>query len=106
MILGPLLACALVAQQAQEPRQAALPYETIFYPHDGLKLEAYLYKPDGAGPFPLIVYNHGSALPGDEAKEWAAPYIARLFVPAGYALLVPERRGYGKSEGAAFSTAI
>jgi dienelactone hydrolase len=105
MILGPLLACALVAQ-AQTPQPAALPYDTIFYTHDGLKLEAYLYKPGGAGPFPLIVYNHGSAPPGDEAKEWPAPYIARLFVPAGYALLVPERRGYGKSEGVAFSTAI
>jgi dienelactone hydrolase len=94
---------ALVAQAAPPP---APPYDTLFYTHDGLKLEAYLYKPEGAGPFPLIVYNHGSAVPGEEAKEWPAPYIARLFVPAGYAVLVPERRGYGKSEGVPFSKDI
>jgi dienelactone hydrolase len=27
-------------------------------------------------------------------------YVARLLLPQGYAVLVPERRGYGKSEGA------
>jgi dienelactone hydrolase len=78
----------------------------LFYTHDNLRLEAYLYRPSGDGPFPLIVYNHGSAQPGEEAVEWPAPFIARMFVPAGYAVLVPERRGYGKSEGAPFSTAI
>ena len=92
--------------QASAPGQSSLPYDTLFYSHDGLKLEAYLYQPEGSGPFPLIVYNHGSAASGEEAREWAAPYIARLFVPAGYALLVPERRGYGKSEGSAFSEDI
>lgn len=91
---------------ATSPAQPALPHETLFYSHNGLKLEAYLYKPDGQGPFPLIVYNHGSALPGEESREWPAPYIARVFVPAGYALLVPERRGYGKSEGAPFSEEV
>jgi dienelactone hydrolase len=100
-LLAPLfVTAALVAQAAPPP---ALPYETLFYTHDGLRLEAYLYKPQGAGPFPLVVYNHGSAPEEQEGQEWPAPYIARIFVPAGYALLVPERRGYGKSGGLAFS---
>jgi len=100
------LALGLLALVAQAVPPPALPYDTLFYTHDGLKLEAYLYKPEGAGPFPLIVYNHGSAVAGEEAKEWPAPYIARLFVPAGYAVLVPERRGYGKSDGVPFSKDI
>ena len=62
--------------------------------------------PDGAGPFPLVVYNHGSVPAAQEKDEWPAPYIARLLVPAGYALLVPERRGYGKSEGRSFAEEI
>ncbi len=100
------LAASLSVQAAPAAQPAALPYETLFYPHDGLTLEAYLYKPDGPGPFPLVVYNHGSAVPGEEGHEWPAPYIARLFVPAGYALLVPERRGYGKSAGVPFSKEV
>ena len=95
------IASALVAQTASPP-----PYETRFYTHDGLRLEAYLYRPAGPGPFPLVVYNHGSATPDEEKKEWPAPFVARLLVPAGYAVLVPERRGYAKSEGKAFSEEI
>jgi len=100
LTFGPTLAAA---QPAQPPSP---PYETLFYSHDGLRLESYFFKPDGAGPFPLIVYNHGSAPAGEEPREWPVQYIARIFVPAGYALLVPERRGYGKSEGLPFSKDI
>ena len=32
-----------------------------------MSIEAYLYKPDGNGPFPLIVYNHGTR--GPHAKQ-------------------------------------
>ena len=94
------IATALAAQTASPP-----PYETRFYTHDGLRLEAYLYRPAGPGPFPLVVYNHGSR-PGEERIEWPVAFIARLLVPAGYAVLAPERRGYGKSEGATFSEEI
>jgi dienelactone hydrolase len=76
--------------------------ETFFYTDGGLRLQAYLYKPKGAGPFPMLVYNHGSRR-GDERVEYPAAYIARIFVPRGYVVLVPERRGYGKSEGVTFS---
>jgi dienelactone hydrolase len=96
------VAAGTVAAQPPSP----LPYETRFYTHDGLRLESYLYRPSGPGPFPLVVYNHGSATPDEERKEWPAPFIARLLVPAGYAVLVPERRGYARSEGKVFSEEI
>jgi dienelactone hydrolase len=99
MIRGILTATLIVLGVWQtQPVEPVPPFETIFYSSEGLKLEAYLFKPEGPGPFPLIVYNHGSRI-GDEHQERPVPHIARLLVPLGYAVLVPERRGYGKSEG-------
>jgi dienelactone hydrolase len=106
-LVMPLLAVAVRAQSpAPSPRPSAPPHETVFYDHDGLRLEAYFYRPAGDGPFPLVVYNHGSAPPGQERLEWPAGFMGYLLPPAGYALLVPERRGYGKSEGTPFSEEI
>lgn len=52
----------------------------------------YLYRPSGAGPFPVVVYNHGSeARPSDFGGQ------ARFFVRRGHVLLVPHRRGHGLS---------
>jgi dienelactone hydrolase len=101
-----LIAGWLLLNGAQGPGAAVPPpYQTIFYTSDGLRLEAYLFKPEGAGPFPLVLYNHGSRI-GDERQERPVPHIARLLVPLGYAVLVPERRGYGKSEGRTFTEEI
>jgi dienelactone hydrolase len=97
---------ASVTAQTPTVPPAAPSYETLFYAHDGLRLEAYFYQPDGRGPFPLVVYNHSSVPAGQESTEWQVAFLARVFVPAGYAFLVPERRGYGKSEGVAFSQAV
>jgi len=30
-------------------------YETAFYPSGKLKIEAYVFKPEGAGPFPVVI---------------------------------------------------
>jgi len=92
-------------QQAPPPRPGDPPYETLFYRNGDLNLEAYFFKPEGAGPFPLVVYNHGSRN-NQERLEWPVLFIARIMVPAGYAVLVPERRGYGKSEGRTFTEDI
>ncbi len=106
-IAGPLLLALRLASSAiAQPAEAPPPHDTLFYTHDGLRLEAYLYTPPGAGPHPLVVYNHGSALPGEERHERPVPFVARILIPAGYAVLVPERRGYGRSEGKSFSEDI
>lgn len=100
-----LLVTVAVASAARAQSDSDPAPETIYYEHDGLRLQAYLFRPQGSGPFPIVIYNHGSR-PGEERVEWSAPFVARLLVPEGYAVLVPERRGYGKSGGRTFSEEI
>jgi dienelactone hydrolase len=75
------------------------PYGTVRFTNDGLRLEAYLYRPTGVGPFPLVVHRHSGT---DPATRWGA-VIARLLTDAGYAVLLPERRGTGGAEGQRFT---
>jgi len=80
-------------------------YETVFYPSGKLKIEAYVYKPEGAGPFPVVVYNHGSRVEHDR-EEVPFIYVGSMLMASGYVVVVPERRGYGKSDGQTFGQAI
>lgn len=65
-------------------------------------LVASLYRPAGAGPFPLIVLNHGS--PGSASERQAMgryrPLLQiREFTKRGFVVIVPMRRGYGDTGG-------
>jgi carboxymethylenebutenolidase len=67
-----------------------------------LHLKAYLWKPVGTGPFPAVVFNHGSG--GVDADHTAgmpitqaADVLAPFFIKHGYAFLYPFRRGHGPS---------
>jgi len=73
-------------------------YSEVFYPSGNLRIQAYLYKPEGDGQFPVVIYNHGSR-DGRESMSVPFQYIGTMLTRAGYAVLVPERRGYGKSDG-------
>lgn len=57
-----------------------------------------LYLPAGAGPFPVLLYAHGSA-PGSLSNE-AFEAIAPAFTARGWALFAPYRRGQGLSRDA------
>ncbi len=62
-----------------------------------LRLNGILFKPPGAGPFPALLWNHGSERnPGGGAQFDA---VAAAFVPAGYVVFAPVRRGHGYSQG-------
>ncbi len=64
------------------------------------ELETTIYKPDGDGPFPLVIINHGKAL-GDPRFQGRARHsaAARFFLQRGYAVLMPMRQGFSKSTG-------
>jgi dienelactone hydrolase len=63
-------------------------------------LETTLYKPALGGPFPIVVINHGKAA-GDTRFQarYRPASAARFFLQRGYAVVVPMRQGFSKSEG-------
>jgi carboxymethylenebutenolidase len=74
----------------------------VTIPCGNLRLKAFLWKPVGPGPFPAVLFNHGSGgadaahtagMPITEAGQRLAP----LFLKHGYAFLYPFRRGQGLS---------
>jgi dipeptidyl aminopeptidase/acylaminoacyl peptidase len=88
------IALAIVAPIGHGWAQGAKP-ELITFTSGDLALKGFVWKPEGPGPFPAIVWNHGSErLPG--TVDSVAPY----FVSRGYIFFVPHRRGQGRSPGA------
>jgi dienelactone hydrolase len=84
-------------------------FERHTYRHDGLELVAWIIRPLGPGPFPLLVMNHGSNVIVDRdgmlidvssryGVDPENPAWARLAKNGAFNLL-PEGRGYGGSDG-------
>lgn len=67
----------------------------VTFPSGKLTLHGVLYKPDGKGPFPAVLYNHGSA-PGMYSQQ-AFDRLGPLFVQRGWVFFAPWRRGQGLS---------
>ena len=103
LLLGVCLGLVAAVAHSQSPADFA--YTEVFYASGSLRIQAYLYKPNGDGPFPVVIYNHGSRA-GRERHSVPFEYIGRLLTRAGYAVLVPERRGYGSSNGPTWSEEV
>lgn len=103
IIVCSVLLAGSAAFAQTSPKQQT--YETAFYPSGKLKIEAYVFKPEGAGPFPVVIYNHGSRA-GHEREERPFAYVGEMLARGGYVAVVPERRGYGKSDGATFRETV
>ncbi|MGE5072147.1 MAG: alpha/beta hydrolase family protein [Anaerolineae bacterium] len=71
--------------------------QKLTFKSGNLTLEGFLYKPAGDGPFPALVWNHGREAHPDEGSEFDS--IAAAFVPEGYVVFAPVRRGQGGSDG-------
>jgi carboxymethylenebutenolidase len=63
----------------------------VTFPSGNLTLHAVLYKPQGKGPFPAVLYNHGSA-PGMLSQQ-AFDQLGPLFAKRGWVFFAPWRRG-------------
>ncbi|MDI1285534.1 MAG: alpha/beta hydrolase [Reyranella sp.] len=68
-----------------------------------VRLEAVVFRPDGPGPFPLAVINHGSTGRGTNetsfTETWSSTLLARFLNDRGWIVAFPQRRGRGKSDG-------
>ncbi|GID26212.1 S9 family peptidase [Paractinoplanes brasiliensis] len=88
----------VVPVSAEPPAPGAVqPTLETFPAHDGLELTGWLFRPDGEGPFPTVLWFHG----GPEAQE--RPGHGPLFqslVDRGIAVFAPNVRGssgFGRS---------
>jgi len=90
-----LLGCGRppAAHAHQAPPAGARP--VMFRGLDGAELHGFLYLPAGKGPFPALLWNHGS-------ERWPGwqPALAAFYTANGFAFFLPHRRGQGQSSAA------
>src|ERR1700724_4160590 len=67
--------------------------DIVVFPSGEITLHGALYKPEGSGPFPAVVYNHGSAA-GMLSKQ-AFDALGPVFARHGWVFFRPYRRGQG-----------
>ena len=69
-------------------------------PNQRARLETTVYTPNGPGPFPLLIINHGKeiGMPHDQPRDRFF-VMATAFVKRGYAVMVPMRQGFASSTG-------
>lgn len=93
-LFSALFAILCATAFAQAPSQSGPQPQEVTFPSGNVTLHAFLWKPEGKGPFPAVLWNHGSEkLPG-----WRPP-LGRFYVQQGYVLFIPHRRGQGRSPG-------
>lgn len=97
-----LLVFGLLAQGVLFAQVARPASQTITIPCGDLRLKALLWMPAGNGPFPAVLFNHGSGTDaehtGGMTMTEAAATLAPVFVDHGYAFLYLFRRGQGLSD--------
>jgi dienelactone hydrolase len=81
-----------------------LPEEVVFISKKlligSINLETTIFKPDGEGPFPLVIINHGKSFGNSHMQERYRPISpVRYFLERNYAVFVPMRQGFSKSGG-------
>lgn len=95
---------SIVDTSVAQPNLQGILKRRISLQSDGLTLEGFEYKPQGQGPFPGVIWNHGSEQ--DPAGRAEFDKLAELLVPHGYVLVTPVRRGHSESQGTYISDAV
>jgi carboxymethylenebutenolidase len=82
-----VLCSAVLALGQSEP-------EEVVFGSGGLQLHGFVWRPSGNGPFPAILWNHGS-----ERRPGSQPTLAKFYTQNSYVFFAPHRRGQGRSPG-------
>lgn len=68
-----------------------------------VSLEVVIFTPLTPGPWPAVIFNHGSTGRGDDpslfTRTFTSKAIARFYVERGWLVAFPQRRGRGQSDG-------
>jgi len=94
-----LLGCSVVLTTSPQELQTLSPGETVqfFYDSQGGKAEAYLVRPKGDGPFPLLLLFHGDSLVLRRGARRLVPVAEQFSSELCYAALAISMPGYGNT---------
>lgn len=70
----------------------------ITYPSDGLRISGMMNIPFGAGPFPVVIMNHGYIAPYQYVTGSDTWRAADILARNGYLTIAPDFRGYARSD--------
>ncbi len=98
----PLVAGTAVATRVTKYPIAGVTLYQLFYPTQGVRVEAYLTVPQSRRPVPLLVQLHGGFVSEEAIQHYNFGYTAAMaarLASASYAILYPEYQGYLQSAG-------
>src|SRR6476469_5726297 len=98
LVLAAMVACPAILVSQDRPRADAPDKahgEIVSFPSGTLTLKGVVYRPEGKGPFPAVVYNHGSA--GGMLSQSAFDSLGPVFARRRWVFFGPYRRGQGLS---------
>lgn len=90
---------------AQDLHEEVLRFEAtvkdVFGRQETKPIPVTVYRPQGDGPFPLFVFNHGRAVEAKRAQQgrYRPEPLARYLVAKGFVVMVPNRIGYWETYG-------
>lgn len=111
-----ILVCTLLRGTPQDNQQKPAPAKhvpsdaakafrktviAVNFPSKGLDLRGWLYKPEGEGPFPAVIWNHGS-----ERYPTDHPELGKFYTGHGFILFLPVRHGHAPSPGVYIQDAL
>jgi len=80
------------------PDQPAISPQLVDVTSGTLTLRAQLWRPSGKGPFPAVLFNHGSYTTGDPVPPADPQTLGAVFARHGYVFLWLHREGTGLSK--------
>lgn len=93
------LSGSLRAEPAPDPDKVTIPVEVNGKTY---AMAAFVYKPAGKGPFPVVIFSHGRAPNASDRAALKFPILtghAGYWVERGFAVVAPIRPGYGETGG-------
>lgn len=102
-----IVIAAALGQPGPGAAQSTCAAQPVSYPSDGLRITGVLMRPPGDGRFPAVIYAHSSKRPHVQRPTLEAGTPCFPFVTErGWIYFVPDRRGYGRSEGQTMASAL
>ncbi len=85
----------------EETQQIAVTVKDLFGREETRRIPVTIFRPAGAGPFPMVIMNHGRAPSEKRATQGRQRFEAfsRYMVDKGFVVLLPTRVGYAGTYG-------